>query len=161
MFADLSTELSHGARVPPLQSDALDGTFYRPQSTSKRDDFGRAALSAAAVTVALDTFSSAFAMTQGVDRQLANPPESMPASYRTAADTALEKVLRDRSILFAMQMTDSSTRENEARLMLLTARLRELDPRVTSTELDVLSRAIENLAAAGESFEEFEREFGN
>ena len=52
-------------------------------------------------------------------------------------------------------------RENEAHLMRLTARLRVLDPRVTNTELDALSRAIENLAAAGEIFEEFEREFGN
>lgn len=161
MFADISDELSHGGGVPPLQTDKFETTEYQPQSMSRRDDFGRAALSAAALTLAFDTFSSAFAMTNGPGRSIDAPLALAPTFQRTAAETALEKVLRDRSVLLGLQMTDSATLENEARLMLLAARLRELDPRVTTDQLDVLSRVVDHLAASAQSFKDFEHEFGD
>lgn len=160
MFADNSIEVSRGADIPRPQSVEFAATTVNSLSTAPRYEFGRAVLSAAAMTLSFDTFSNEFAITQGAERNRAAPPECEPVSHHASAETVLEKVLRDRANLFVVQMTHSKTAENEARLLLLTAQLRELDPRVTGAELDALTRAVDNLTAAKSTFQEFESEFG-
>lgn len=83
--------------------------------------------------------------------------ENLP--YSVAADSLLDDTARDRGLLLAMRNGAQSNRENEARLALLTERLRSLDSRVSADAIDVLTETIDRLADTESKLAEISKEF--
>lgn len=72
----------------------------------------------------------------------------------------LEEVAAARVALVVRQSEGVATAEDEARLALLTARMRELDPHVTKAQLDELTSMSERLEEASSRLQEIRSRFG-
>lgn len=78
------------------------------------------------------------------------------ATKEDAADRARDA----RVALLARKYEGISTVEDDARLAILTARLRKLSPRVTSADIDKLTTMVGELEQVSSNLEEIRRKFG-
>lgn len=82
-------------------------------------------------------------------RRIATPP-----------DDAVDRARDARVALLARKYEGVSTTEDEARIEILTQRLRKLSPRVTTTDLDNLSTMIGQLEEVSSNLDEIRSKFG-
>lgn len=73
---------------------------------------------------------------------------------------ASDRARDDRVALLVRRFEGVATTEDEARIEILTQRLRKLSPRVTPTDLDHLSTMVTELEQVSENLEQIRRKFG-
>jgi len=86
--------------------------------------------------------------------------ERPPAEdVRTLSDVIADTTVRDRTRLLIQKFAGTESRESNARLDILTERLRRLNPRVTDKDFDHLSALVDKLEATSDSLAKLKQKY--
>jgi hypothetical protein len=77
-----------------------------------------------------------------------------------SAPTQLDLTSSHRSTLLVMKYEGASSKENQARIDILTQRLRKLSPRVTESDINHLDGAISSIESVSETVDALNRKYG-
>lgn len=157
MLAEIEIDFSSGT---PQRTAATAETSLSPMRKWNRPDLGKFALSAAAATLGLDTYAMAQPLTQTAEPGTFIPQASPVFHTRSQSMSEIERFADQRARLFSLQDAGNKTVELQARLDMLTARLQELDARVSDEGLDVLERMMNGVQKRQENLRRFEQRFG-
>jgi hypothetical protein len=158
MFLDQDVDVSVGARQHAGTS--LSETQLVAPRKWNRSDIGRLALSAAALTLGLDTYAMDHHLTQSADAQRREHGASLSAEQAPLPLSDFDRLAEKRARLFAMHDEGNKTIELKERLRMLTEEMEELESGVTSTQLDTLAQLLGNAKQRQSQLKDFEAEFG-
>jgi len=89
------------------------------------------------------------------------PPSARPAAEeRTDSRNDVEAIAANRTILLIQRFEGRASREDEARLEMLTQRLRRLSPRVTREDMDILTAAVDEIEDIDRALATLDAEYG-
>jgi len=87
-------------------------------------------------------------------------PRRAPLTVESYGRDTVEEARRARVSLLARKYGGSSSVENEARIDILTERLRKLSPRVTPTDLSTMGGIVDDLEKISSNLDEIRAKFG-
>lgn len=162
LFSTADLALSGRPGMSPIHLQDLDVTpFNRLPGGSRSghtEDRDESKFSAFASGV-FDVLACTVVLTQGSLLATAIEPAPDHSPRLQTQDAVLEKTAHDRGLLLELKYGSASNRENEARLTMLTERLRSLDSRVSPDAVDMLTETVDNLSETARRLAAISREF--